>query len=107
MCMWFSNFLENALVSRVKRRMDLMLPDEARLAGKGGGDDGDAKMGLALRPRPCMAGMAVGLVDDLEALGREGRFELAADCLGSVHGRRLGRAKRRCQAAALSGSVSV
>ena len=47
----------------------------------------DAKMSLAARSRAGMAGMAMRLILDRELLGREGRFELAANDLDHAHGR--------------------
>jgi hypothetical protein len=57
--------------------MDAALAGKAALAGEGGGDDLDAEMRLAFRPRAGMTGVARRFIDDVEAGGRQRLGQLA------------------------------
>ena len=60
---------------------------EPALAAKRFRDDIDPEMSLAARPVPCMPCMLVGLVHNLDALGRERRIQLFCDDVARCHGR--------------------
>ena len=62
--------------------IDGALPLDPSLAGKSVGDDLDPKMGLTALARAGMSGVAVGLIDDSEAAGRESGLEFCADAIG-------------------------
>ena len=79
-----------------QRGIDGALPLDAALAGEAGGNQFDAEMTLAARPRAGMAVMAVGIIEDGEPGGREGRFELGADALGDGHSRKVSAAGLIC-----------
>jgi hypothetical protein len=65
--------------------IDQPLPFDAGTPGEGRGDDLDGEMGLALGPCTGMAGVAVRIVDDGEALRRERVGQDAADRVGDLH----------------------
>src|SRR5262249_44186496 len=65
--------------------IDQALALDAAQAGKAGRDDLDIEMGLALGPRTGMARMAVGIVDDRKARGRQRRGELFLDGCLDLH----------------------
>ena len=65
--------------------IDETLALDARTLGEGGGDDLHRKMSLALGPGAGVSGVPMRIVDNGEALGREGLGEDAFDGVGDLH----------------------
>ena len=70
--------------------VDQPLAVDPRLPLEGPGDDLDAKMTFAFRPRADMAGVQMGLVNDLKPRGSEARGQLPANLVGHAHVRSPG-----------------
>lgn len=69
-----------------QRLVDAALALEAALAREGRGDDGDAEMRFAPRPRPDMARMKPGFVDDIEVDGLKRGLKLGAQAIDGSRG---------------------
>ena len=78
--------------------VDRPVARHAAHAGEGRRDDADTHMRLALAVEPrLVAGMQMAFVEDFEALGRKGRFELAGHA--GFHGHCGTFGGRECEAA--------
>ena len=65
-----------------EQRIDPALARDAALAGEGGGDDLDVKVGFPLRTGTGMAGMPVRLVADVEPHRLQCRGRACPGCVG-------------------------
>ena len=80
----------HALAQQIGQRgIDQTLPLDPRAAGERGRDDFDGEMGLTLGPRSGMSGVAMRVVNDRQALRREGLGEDAVDGFGDLHAGRV------------------
>src|ERR1700730_6001668 len=84
--------------------IDEALSRDPGLADKNGGDDSDREKRLSLRPRTCMAGVAMRLVFDLEPERSAPGRQILANGFGNAHDGgeiRVGDSgSRQCDAAA-------
>jgi len=72
-----------------ERGVDQPLAIDARASGELRGDDFDGEVSLAFRPGAGMTGMAVRVIDDLEAFRRKGVGQHTADGVSDCHGATL------------------